>query len=106
MSIRIQVTSASGQQQQLQAPEGTVLMELLRDQSDGVEGVCGGCAACGTCHVHIDPAWLAALPACQPEESDLLAALDVVNGQSRLSCQLRLEAAMDGLALTVVPAEC
>ena len=106
MTIRIDVTDASGLHQQLQAEEGSVLMELLRDQSQGVEGICGGCAACGTCHVVIDPAWAPRLPAASAAEQDLLDALDAHNPGSRLSCQIRLQADLDGLALKIVPAEC
>ncbi len=106
MSIQIEVTAASGRQQQLEAADGALLMEVLRDQSDGVEGICGGCAACGTCHVHIAPQWLERLPAMPAEEHDLLDALDVRNDQSRLSCQIRLDASLDGLSLIIAPAEC
>lgn len=106
MGIRIEVTAASGQHQQLVADDGAVLMELLRDQSDGVEGVCGGCAACGTCHVHIDQAWLERLPEATAAERELLEALDAHDPRSRLSCQIRLQPELDGLSLRIVPAEC
>lgn len=106
MSIEVIVTGASGDTQTLQGNEGDVLMELLRDNSDGVEGTCGGCAACGTCHVHVAPEWASQLPAAADDELDLIEALDVCSPQSRLSCQLRLTEAMNGLTLTIVPAEC
>lgn len=106
MSIQINVIDANGMQQRLQADPGSSLMELLRDQSSGVEGVCGGCCACGTCHIVLESDWQPLLGTAQPEEEALLDALDERTSGSRLSCQLRLSHEMDGLSLRIVPAEC
>ena len=106
MSIHVHVTGADDVAAILQADDGVVLMELLRDESSGVEGVCGGCAACGTCHIVVDDAWIEQLPAIAEEEQALLEALDVDEAGSRLSCQITLNPELDGLALRIVPAEC
>ncbi|GAB0154251.1 MULTISPECIES: 2Fe-2S iron-sulfur cluster-binding protein [unclassified Marinobacterium] len=106
MSIQIHVIDANGHQQRLQADPGSSLMELLRDQSSGVEGICGGCCACGTCHIVLESDWQPLLGTAQPEEEALLDALDERTSGSRLSCQLRLSQEMDGLSLRIVPAEC
>lgn len=106
MSITLHVTGADDVATTLTAADGAVLMEILRDESNGVEGVCGGCASCGTCHIVVDGAWLGQLPGISEEEAALLEALDVDAVGSRLSCQITLSPALNGLALRVVPAEC
>lgn len=106
MSIEIHVTDDLGQSQTLTGKAGGTLMELLRDESSGVEGICGGCAACGTCHVVVDEEWHAGLAEPGPDEAILLDALNEKTTGSRLSCQLRLVPEMSGMSLTIVPAEC
>ncbi len=106
MTIAIQVTDDQGQTQTLSGEASSTLMELLRDESSGVDGICGGCAACGTCHVVVEDAWHARLPPPGMDEEILLDALNERTEGSRLSCQIRLTQEMDGLTLTIVPAEC
>ncbi len=106
MTIAIQVTDDQGQTQTLSGEASSTLMELLRDESSGVDGVCGGCAACGTCHIVVDDDWHARLPPPGMDEEILLDALNERTECSRLSCQIRLTPEMDGLTLTIVPAEC
>jgi ferredoxin, 2Fe-2S len=66
----------------------------------GIVAECGGSAMCATCHVYVDEAWVDRLPAPLANELELLdctAAERLPN--SRLSCQIRLEGALDGLVL-------
>lgn len=106
MTIEIHVTDDLGQQQMLTGQPGNTLMELLRDESSGVEGVCGGCAACGTCHIVVTNEWLDQLPVPNMDEEALLEALNERTAGSRLSCQIRLATQMSGLSLRIVPTEC
>ncbi|WP_027854198.1 2Fe-2S iron-sulfur cluster-binding protein [Marinobacterium litorale] len=106
MTIEIQVTDDLGQTQTLNGEDGNTLMELLRDESSGVDGVCGGCAACGTCHIVVAEEWHSQLPPPGMDEEILLEALNERTDGSRLSCQIRLAPEMSGMALTIVPAEC
>ena len=64
---------------------------------------CGGCCSCATCHVYVDPAFADKLPAISADESDLLDSSDHRNATSRLSCQLPMTAALDGLKVTIAP---
>ena len=106
MTIAIQVTDDQGRTRTLSGEASTTLMELLRDESSGVDGICGGCASCGTCHIVVDEAWQARLPSPGMDEEALLDALNERTWGSRLSCQIRLTPEMNGLTLTIVPAEC
>ena len=84
-------------------PEGRSLMEAaVAAGVPGIIGECGGTMSCATCHVHVDPAWTAAAGGPSAFED---AMLDVVEAPrtaaSRLSCQIAMTAALDGIVLHV-----
>ena len=60
--------------------------------------------ACSTCHVIVDADWFDKLPEASEEEEDMLDFAAGVRRTSRLSCQIDLTDALDGLSVTV-PAE-
>ena len=67
---------------------------------DEIVAECGGNAVCATCHVYVDEAWLAKLDPVTADEDDLLdgtASERLPN--SRLSCQIKVMPALDGLVL-------
>jgi 2Fe-2S ferredoxin len=67
---------------------------------DGIAAECGGVLVCATCHVHVDPAWVARLPAPDDEERAMLEFTAAPrSATSRLSCQIRIDPALDGLTL-------
>ena len=102
----VHVTDRAGQAHSLQAPVGSVLMETLRDQGMGIEAICGGQCACATCHCLIEPAWFETLGPPGEDELDLVSSLDHFDpARSRLTCQLEVTGAFDGLKLTVAPEE-
>jgi len=80
-------------------------MEVLRDQDLGVAALCGGMCSCATCHVYVDESWLAKLPEIQSDEAEVINELSERKPNSRLSCQIRLDDACDGLGVTVAPEE-
>lgn len=85
-------------------PVGRTLMEAGRD--NGVAGIladCGGACDCGTCHVFIAPEWRKAVGPPNDIEVDTMDLMvpNAVEGQSRLSCQVRLVPELDGLKVTV-----
>jgi len=61
--------------------------------------------SCATCHVYVDPEWVSKLPAAMSDETDMLRDLSTRRDNSRLSCQIQLTAAIDGLRVTVAPEE-
>ncbi|WP_029890562.1 2Fe-2S iron-sulfur cluster-binding protein [Polycyclovorans algicola] len=100
------VTLRDGRQCSLDAADGELLMEVLRNGEAGVDGTCGGACSCGTCHVYIADEWAARLPAKSEDEAMMLEALaDFVELKptSRLACQIPLTAEFKGIAVTIAP---
>jgi 2Fe-2S ferredoxin len=101
--IKILVKDLDGQQHEIQAHEGESLMETLRLQEWGVAAICGGLCSCGTCHVYLDTDWTDKFQQADADEQDLLDVFDTTEENSRLSCQLFLQTAHEGLKLTIAP---
>jgi 2Fe-2S ferredoxin len=101
----LRVTNRDGIEQEIKAPAGGVLMEPLRDMDDGVTAICGGMCSCATCHVYVDDTWMGKLPAAMSDETDMLKDLSSYRANSRLSCQIQLTEALEGLRVTIAPEE-
>ena len=98
------VVDRAGEEKTIQAQTGLTLMEAIRDNGfDELLALCGGCCSCATCHVHVDPAFADKLPPMSEDENDLLESSDHRNETSRLSCQVPLTAALDGLKVQIAP---
>ena len=98
------VVSRDGAEQTVEGDKGLSVMEVIRDHGfDELLALCGGCCSCATCHVYVDPAFADALPAMSEDENDLLDSSDHRNETSRLSCQVVLSDALDGLRVTIAP---
>jgi 2Fe-2S ferredoxin len=91
----------------LDVPVGYSVMEgAVQNGINGVEAECGGQRSCATCHVYIDPAWLGALSPQSNEEKDMLElAVSPVEENSRLSCQIKVTEALDGLVVRLPEAQ-
>ena len=77
-------------------------MEVIRDSGfDELLALCGGCCSCATCHVYVDPAFAGSVEPMSEDENDLLDSSDHRNETSRLSCQIHLTDALDGLKVTI-----
>jgi len=98
------VTTRAGGESEVTAKSGISLMQALRDGGfDELQALCGGCCSCATCHVYIDPGFAALVPAITEDENDLLDTSDQRTAASRLSCQISLTDALDGLRVTIAP---
>ncbi|HSQ99238.1 MAG TPA: 2Fe-2S iron-sulfur cluster-binding protein [Sphingomicrobium sp.] len=98
----VYVTTREGEQRVVQATSGRSLMENLREGGiDEILALCGGNCSCATCHVHVAEEWLERLPAMSADEDDLLDSSDDRRSDSRLSCQIPVTDALDGLVMTV-----
>jgi 2Fe-2S ferredoxin len=92
-----------GTTRDVDAKIGTSVMEnAIKGNVRGIDAECGGSCACATCHVYVDARFVAQLPAPDDLESEML---DMVAAErlpgSRLSCQLTMTAALDGLVVRV-----
>ena len=102
----IHVTNRAGQKHTIEAKAGQNLMEVLRDKNMDVEAICGGCCSCATCHVFIDDAWAGKLPAKSADEQELVEETESYKpNNSRLSCQVKITDALDGIVIEVAPEE-
>lgn len=102
--VTLLVTDRAGREVAVAARPGWSLMENIRTLAASVEAICGGLCACSTCHVLIAAEWAARLPSRSYAEHVMLRDLPSFDPQrSRLSCQIIVAEAHDGLALTVAP---
>jgi len=86
---------------ELNALPGESAMKAAVDAGlDGIAADCGGLLTCATCHVYVAPEWADRLP---PPSDDELGMLDFTaaprRANSRLSCQIEITPALDGLTL-------
>jgi 2Fe-2S ferredoxin len=99
MMAKITYVEHSGREHVVEVASGLTVMEGARDNGiPGIEADCGGACACSTCHVYVDPAWVDRLPAKDSMEQDMLDfAWNPDPVRSRLTCQLKVSDALDGL---------
>ena len=99
---KITYVDHAGTARTVEADVGSTVMEAaIRNNVPGIDAECGGACACATCHVYVDDAFLDRLSPMEAMEEDMLDfALDV-RPNSRLSCQIRVTDALDGLTLQV-----
>ena len=91
-----------GRAHAIEVPVGLSVMEgAVKNSIPGIDADCGGACACATCHVYVDVAWLGALPAKSPTEAQMLEFADCASSSSRLSCQLKVTPALDGLRVSL-----
>lgn len=100
---KVKFISATGSSHEVDVDAGRSLM--LAATINGVPGItadCGGALACATCHVYVDPAWSAVVP--PPDECEHALLEGVAAEQrpnSRLSCQIVMTDALDGLTVEI-----
>lgn len=102
--IRVRFVSADGQTvSEAEAQTGLSLLEVGQGIGQPLEGTCEGQMACSTCHVIVDPEWFSRLPKASEEEEDMLDLAACATRHSRLSCQILLTEALDGLTVRIPP---
>lgn len=101
--MKIIVKMPDGQSKDIEATAGWQVMEIIKNAGIPIRAECGGACACATCHVYVDPAWTEKLTPAKPEEMDMLDMALQVEDNSRLSCQIVFEPALDGLVVTLAP---
>lgn len=101
--ITINIQNSDGTITSLQAPTdmGLSLMEFLKGSGYDILATCGGMALCATCHVEVVNGY-DTLPEISNDEYAMLDTLPNITDTSRLSCQLRLSPALDGITVKVM----
>lgn len=92
---------SEGSQEELDVPEGWSLMQAaISNGLDEIEGECGGSCCCATCHVYVDEAYLDKLePMNETEDGLLNNTVSERKPNSRLACQIKASAALDGIVI-------
>lgn len=98
--VKITFVDFKGEARTIEASEGSTVMEAaIRNDIPGIVGECGGACACATCHVIVDPDWAEQVGKAAQMEEDMLDFASEVQPTSRLSCQIKLTAELDGLVV-------
>ena len=95
---KITYVEHDGTRHEVEGEIGSTVMETaLRNDVGGIVAECGGACTCATCVVHVDEAWSAIVGPPSAEEEDMLDFAFEVKPTSRLSCQIKVTQALDGL---------
>ena len=92
----------SGHEHRVEVAAGRSVMRGAVDNNvPGIDADCGGECACATCHVYVDESWLAVtgLPVPGSQEASMLSFAALAEPNSRLSCQITVSEALDGLVV-------
>jgi ferredoxin, 2Fe-2S len=101
--MKLIVTDREGKTHEIQGRDDWSAMEVIRDANLPLAAECGGACACATCHVYVDEAWADKLPPAEKQEIEMLDFGVAVQENSRLSCQIKMSDALDGLQVTLAP---
>ncbi|TXK49826.1 2Fe-2S iron-sulfur cluster binding domain-containing protein [Pontibacter qinzhouensis] len=102
-AITIYVEQENGERVPVEAPTdmGLSVMEILKASEYDIPAICGGMAICATCHVEVLES--GELPEPSDDEAFMLESLPHATENSRLSCQLRIGPALEGLVVRLKP---
>ncbi len=96
--VKIIYVEHNGARHEVNVPEGENLMEgAVQNNVPGIDGDCGGNAACATCHCYIPEEWRAATGERTEQEDAMIELADTAKPNSRLACQIKASAALDGM---------
>jgi len=99
---KLVIVNTEGAEKEVEVSNGFSVMEAIRDNGfDELLALCGGCCSCATCHVIVDDSFADQLPPMSEDENDLLDSSDHRVAGSRLACQIKMTAELDGLKVTI-----
>ncbi|MEC7819060.1 MAG: 2Fe-2S iron-sulfur cluster-binding protein [Pseudomonadota bacterium] len=100
-TVRLVFRRANDTEVEVEGAIGDTMLRAAQAAGLPLEGTCEGQMACSTCHVVVDPEWFDRLEAASEEEEDMLDLAAGVRRTSRLSCQIELQADLDGLTASI-----
>ncbi|MGC2857439.1 2Fe-2S iron-sulfur cluster-binding protein [Novispirillum sp. DQ9] len=105
--VKIVYKSHDGAVSEIDVPEGwSVMQAAVSNGVDGIEGECGGSCCCATCHCYVEDAFAGVLPAPNDQEEGMLAeTVAERRANSRLSCQIKVTPALEGMVVTLPEAQ-
>jgi 2Fe-2S ferredoxin len=97
---KIRYVDHDGKERDVEVAEGLSVMEgAVKNLVPGIDADCGGACACATCHVYVDEEWLGKLDPKSDMEETMLDFAQELKPNSRLSCQIKVTQALDGLTV-------
>ena len=97
---KITYVDSSGTERTVEGKNGMTVMETaIKHNVPGIDADCGGACACATCHVYVDDAWTDKTGDKSAMEESMLDFAENVEPNSRLSCQIKVSDALDGLVV-------
>ena len=105
--IKIHLVAADAAETTLSVkPSGSLMQAAVAANVAGIAADCGGLMTCATCHVYVREPFASRLP---PPSADELGMLEFTASprqpNSRLSCQIALSEALDGLTVDLPPSQ-
>ena len=98
--------TADEQRHEVEVEAGYSIMEgAINNNIDGIVADCGGACACATCHSYVDAAWTDKIPTMDDMEDSMLDAAFERKDNSRLTCQIEMSDALDGIVIHVADNE-
>lgn len=97
--IRIRFVATDGTVREVDGKSGDRLLDIAQADGQPLEGTCEGQMACSTCHVIIDADDFAKLKPAREEEEDMLDLALGATRNSRLACQIWLDAGWETLTV-------
>ena len=89
-----------GTERVVEGDAGASIMQTAVDNMvPGIIGDCGGNCSCATCHGYVDSAWIGKLKPISESEAAMLDGAIRVQADSRLMCQIKLTAELDGIVV-------
>ena len=89
-----------GTEHAVDVKNGLSVMEgAVKNNIPGIDADCGGACACATCHVYVQGEWLEKTGSRSAMEESMLDFAEGVEDNSRLSCQIKVSDALDGLVV-------
>ncbi len=99
--IGVRFTAKDGRIVEAVGVAGQRLLDVAQAAGQPLEGTCNGGMACATCHVLVDTGDFPRLPPASAEEEDMLDLAPGATRTSRLSCQIVLDATLDGMTIRI-----
>jgi 2Fe-2S ferredoxin len=102
--VSIRLVQPSGEETVVEGVVGNSVMEAaMAGDVPGISAECGGAASCGTCHAYVDPDWADRIDPPAEMEQQMLQFVMEPGPNSRLTCQIRITDALDGIRFDLPP---
>ena len=100
--VNVTIESRNGKRQEVEIPTeiSLNLMEILKANDYDIPSTCGGLALCGGCHVEVLEGMEKLQPRCE-QELETIDMLPHSDEATRLACQIKISAAINGLVVMI-----